>query len=213
MSADHWDERPSKILCIGRNYAEHAAEMGANVPAKPIVFLKPPSALIGNGDAVILPEQSSDVHHEVELVALIGRRGKHIPADDAVLFVAGYAVGIDLTARDIQSEAKKAGQPWSVAKGFDTFAPLGIFTAADKILNPQDLRIQLRINGALRQDGWTGDMLFSVHRLVAYCSSIFTLEPGDLLYTGTPKGVGPVRAGDILEASATGLDTLSVTVR
>lgn len=204
--------RPGKLLCIGRNYAKHAAEMKSAVPEQPMVFLKPATALIGNGGTISLPPQSTDVHHEVELVAVIGRGGKDIPEADALHHVDGYAVGLDMTARDIQTRAKEKGHPWSVAKGFDTFAPLGAFVPADGI-DPQDLAIRLTINSEVRQEGHTRDMMFSVAMLVAYCSSIFTLEPGDLLYTGTPEGVGPVVEGDVLEAKVTGMPTLHVKVQ
>lgn len=204
---------PGKIICIGRNYALHAKEMGSAAPEQPILFLKPSSALVGSGGRIVLPPQSNDVHHEVELVAVIGRGGKNIAAANALDHVDGYAVGLDMTARDVQAEAKKGGLPWTVAKGFDTFAPLGDFAPASAVGDPQALRVTLRVNGDVRQQGETADMLFSVAELVAYCSTIFTLLPGDLLYTGTPEGVGPVVAGDHLEATITGLPALSVRVR
>ena len=204
---------PSKILCIGRNYAAHAREMAAEVPAEPMVFLKPPSALIGTGGTVVIPRQSRDVHHELELVAVIGRGGKDINETNALDYVAGYALGLDLTARDIQSAAKAAGAPWTVAKGFDTFAPLGPVAPAGAVGDPQALEISLTVNGELRQRGRTSDMMFSVARLVAYLSTVFTLEEGDLIYTGTPEGVGPVHAGDVLAAEGTGLPALEVMVK
>jgi 2-keto-4-pentenoate hydratase/2-oxohepta-3-ene-1,7-dioic acid hydratase in catechol pathway len=205
--------RPGKLLCIGRNYAAHVREMGdvADLPAEPVVFLKPATALVASGGTVVLPRQSADVHHEVELVAVIGRAGKHVPEAEALSYVAAYALGLDLTARDLQAKAKAEKGPWSVAKGFDTFAPLGPLTPARRIPDPQALTIRLHVNGALRQEGTTDHMIFPVARLVAYLSGIFTLEPGDLLYTGTPEGVGPVRAGDRLEATGTGLEPLTVT--
>ncbi len=204
---------PGKIICVGRNYALHAREMGSAVPENPILFLKPSSALVGNGGRIVLPRQSRDVHHEVELVAVIGRGGKDIDPAKALGCVDGYAVGLDMTARDLQAEAKKAGLPWSVAKGFDTFAPVGDFVAASAIPDPQALEVTLKVNGEVRQQGTTRDMMFSVAELVAYCSSIFTLLPGDLIYTGTPEGVGPVQSGDVLAAEITGLPPLSVRVK
>lgn len=203
----------TKLLCIGRNYAKHAAEMKSAVPDEPLVFLKPPSALIEDGDAVVIPVQSTNVHHEVELVAVIGTGGKNIPVDRALDHVDAYAVGLDMTARDLQSAAKEGGKPWSVAKGFDTFAPLGPRVAAASIDDPQDLSIRLTVNGEERQAATTRDMLFPVAELIAYCSRIFTLMPGDLLYTGTPEGVGPVEAGDELEATVSGLPPLRVRVQ
>jgi 2-keto-4-pentenoate hydratase/2-oxohepta-3-ene-1,7-dioic acid hydratase in catechol pathway len=201
-----------RLFCIGRNYASHAREMNSAVPTVPMVFLKPSTALVPTGGRVILPAMSNEVHHEVELVVVIGKRGKDIPEAEAMGYVAGYAVGLDMTARDLQAEAKKSGAPWTVAKGFDTFAPLGPIAPAAALPDPQHTTIQLRINGAVRQDGRTADMIFSIPRLITHCSQIFTLLPGDLLYTGTPEGVGPVHEGDHLEATVAGLPPLSVTV-
>lgn len=203
---------PGKLLCIGRNYAKHAAEMKSDVPDQPMVFLKPSTALIGSGEAVRIPQASSEVHHEVELVAVIGTGGKHIAAEDALNHVAGYAIGLDMTARDIQAGAKERRHPWSVAKGFDTFAPLGPIVPASEVADPQQLTLGVSVNGETRQHGSTEHMIFSVAELIAYCSSVFTLEPGDLLYTGTPEGVGPVEAGDVLEATFSAGPGLSVHV-
>ncbi len=205
--------RAGKLLCIGRNYAAHAAEMDSPVPERPVVFLKPASALIGSGQEIVLPKQSHDVHHEVELVAVIGRGGRHIAEPEALSHVAAYAVGLDMTARDLQAEAKRGGLPWSVAKGFDTFAPMGPLAPASSVANVQNLELSLHVNGVERQRGTTALMLFSVAALVAYCSSVFTLEPGDLLFTGTPAGVGPVRDGDVLQARCTHMAPLAVRVR
>ncbi len=202
-----------KVLCIGRNYAKHAAEMQSAVPKEPIVFLKPSTALLGNGGTVLLPTRSREVHHEVELVAVIGVGGKRIPEAKALDHVDAYAVGLDMTARDLQAEAKRKGLPWTVAKGFDTFAPLGPLVDAAHIHDVQNLEIRLEVNGEVRQLGHTKDMMFSVARLVAYCSEIFSLMPGDLLYTGTPEGVGPVKEGDVLEAFVSGIPSLRVKVR
>ena len=211
-------ERPDpvhvgKLLCIGRNYADHAAEMNREAPDEPMVFLKPTSALIRTGGTVELPPQSQEVHHEVELVAVIGKEGKNISRDEVLDHVAAYAVGLDMTARDLQATAKEQRHPWSVAKGFDTFAPLGPLTSAAAVEDPQDLRIRLSVNGEVRQNASTRRLLFPVGELVQYCSQIFTLSPGDLLYTGTPSGVGPVADGDELEATATGLRPLRVSVQ
>lgn len=199
-----------RIFCIGRNYARHAAEMNSPVPEEPMVFLKPSTALVRDQGNVILPAQSNDVHHEVELVAVIGKQGRHIVEQEALSYICGYGVGLDMTARDIQARAKKKGHPWSVAKGFDTFAPLGDLVPASHVSDPQSLDIKLSVNGTICQSGSTADMIFSVARLVSYCSSIFTLLPGDLIYTGTPEGVGPVQTGDVLEASIDNLPTLCV---
>ncbi len=210
--------RPGKVLCIGRNYAEHVKEMGdvAAPPAEPVVFLKPTTALVASGSEIVLPHQSADVHHELELVVVVGTGGRHIDEADALTHVAAYALGLDLTARDLQAQAKASKGPWSIAKGFDTFAPLGPLLAADLLGDPQAVEIALTVNGETRQSGTTADMIFPVARLVAFLSSVFTLEPGDLIYTGTPAGVGPVKDGDRLEATGRGaadLPALSVTAR
>ena len=202
-----------KLLCIGRNYAKHAEEMKSEVPDEPMVFLKPASAVIRSGDTVVLPERSQDVHHEIELVAVIGKGGSNIDREEALDHVAAYAAGLDMTARDDQSAAKKKGHPCLVAKGFDTFAPLGPIAPAASVENPQALTLRLQVNGEVRQEASTEHMIFSVAELIHYCSRIFTLEAGDLLYTGTPSGVGPMEDGDELEASATGCAPLRVHVQ
>lgn len=204
--------RPGKLLCIGRNYAKHAAEMKSAVPERPLVFLKPASALIGEGEAIRLPAASSEVHHEVELVAAIGKGGSQITEEEALSHVAGVAVGIDVTARDVQAQAKRNGHPWSVAKGYDTFAPLGRFSSLEEIGPLDELEIELSVDGEVRQLGYTRDMLFPLPRLIAYLSGIFTLEEGDLIYTGTPEGVGPLHDGEEVEASLTGCEPLRVHV-
>ena len=201
------------VYCIGRNYAAHVTEMG-DVPAPapdeavpdPVVFIKPASSLVANGGTVVLPRQSSDVHHELELVAVIGAEGKDIVEAQALNHVAAYALGLDLTARDVQAAAKKAGTPWAIAKGFDTFAPLGDLVDAGAVGDPQTLEIRLDVNGETRQHGTTDQMMRSVARCVAFLSTVFRLRPGDLVYTGTPEGVGPLAAGDRLLATGTCAD-------
>lgn len=204
---------PGKLIGIGRNYAKHAKELGNALPEQPMVFLKPASSLIGTGQDILLPKMSQDIHHEVELVVLIGTKAKNVSTGHALDYVAGYAVGLDMTARDLQNEAKAKGFPWSVAKGFDTFAPLGPFVASSEVADPQNLQIELKINGEVRQSGSTSDMIFPVAELISWCSQIFTLMPGDLIYTGTPEGVSQVHVGDRLEASINGFPTLHVGVR
>ncbi len=204
---------PTKLVCIGRNYAKHARELGNEVPSQPVVFLKPTSALVASGGAVVIPRQSTDVHHEVELVVVIGKAATKIDEADAMDFVAGYAVGLDMTARDVQAIAKAKGLPWSTAKGFDTFAPLGPVLSAADAPDLSDAAVRLSVNGDERQRGTTSDMLFSVPFLVSHCSHLFTLEPGDLIYTGTPEGVAQVQAGDELVASIEGLPELRIEVR
>jgi len=186
--------------------------MDSPVPAEPVLFLKPPSALIRAGDNIVLPGVTTEVHHEVELVVLVGRTARGVSVGDAMACVAGYALGLDMTARDIQARAKEKGLPWSVAKGFDTFAPLGDFSDVLSVPDPHELTIALERNGEVVQRGSTADMLFRIPQLIAFASSIFTLEAGDLIYTGTPEGVGPVQPGDVLLATADPLPALQVGV-
>jgi 2-keto-4-pentenoate hydratase/2-oxohepta-3-ene-1,7-dioic acid hydratase in catechol pathway len=204
--------RVGKIMCLGRNYREHAKEMQAEIPAEPVVFLKPATALLGSGGVVRIPSFSRDVHHEVEIVALISTGGCDIPRTSALDHVGGYAVGLDMTARDVQSAAKKKGLPWAVSKGFDTSAPVSPFIPSERVPDPGRLEFSLSVNGTLRQRGTSADMLFSVGEIVAYLSTVFTLEPGDLIFTGTPEGVAPIAPGDRLEARLADLVSLSVTV-
>ncbi len=204
--------KPGKIICIGRNYAKHIEELNNERPSSPVVFLKPSSSLISSGASTVIPNQSKDVHHEVELVCLIGKTGRNISREEALDHIDGYAVGLDFTARDLQSIAKEKGLPWSIAKGFDTFAPLGSFVASKSISSVQDLSIQLHKNDELVQDGHTGSMLWPVAELVESVSSVFTLESGDLLFTGTPAGVGPVVSGDKLVARIPGLPELHISI-
>jgi 2-keto-4-pentenoate hydratase/2-oxohepta-3-ene-1,7-dioic acid hydratase in catechol pathway len=190
-----------KIICLGQNYAEHAKEMKFEVPASPVFFFKPPSAIIHGGGQIILPEISSDVHHEVEMTILIGKKGYNIHRSTALSHVAGYGIGLDMTMRDIQIEAKKKGLPWALAKGFDTSAPVSEFIPAETIGDPGSLNVRLFINGKLRQSSSTGKFVFPVDKVIAYISQFITIEPGDIIFTGTPEGVSRVEHGDSLEAS------------
>jgi 2-keto-4-pentenoate hydratase/2-oxohepta-3-ene-1,7-dioic acid hydratase in catechol pathway len=202
------------IYCIGRNYQKHAAELGNTVPDQPMIFLKPSGSIIGDGDTILLPSQSTDVQHEVELVIAIGREGKNISPKNALGFIAGYAVGIDVTARDLQQQAKNRSHPWSVAKGFDTFAPVSKFIPAENAANLNAMDISLQVNGQQRQHGNTANMIFSVEQLIAHLSTIFTLRPGDLIFTGTPEGVSPINHGDTVVASLNDDEvTLNLSVR
>ena len=194
-----------KIICLGQNYAEHAKELKFEVPASPVFFLKPPSAIIYEGGQIVLPEISNEVHHEVEMTILIGEKGNNIHRCAALKHVAGYGIGLDMTMRDIQNEAKKKGLPWALAKGFDTSAPVSEFIPAETIGDPGSLNIQLFINGKLRQSSSTSKFVFPVDKVISYISQFITFEPGDIIFTGTPEGVSRVEHGDKLEASL--LDT------
>ncbi|MDI6803341.1 MAG: fumarylacetoacetate hydrolase family protein [Bacteroidota bacterium] len=201
------------IICIGRNYIEHAKEMQADIPDKPVIFLKPPSAIIYNDDNIIIPNISNEMHHEVELVVVIGKGGKSIPASEANSHILGYAVGLDMTLRDVQAEAKKKGLPWTVAKGFDTSAPISEVLLKDEIPEPHNLNLVCRVNGNVRQQSNTDKMIFSVHKLIEYISSIITLDRGDLIYTGTPEGVSQVNNGDTIEAELAGYIKITHNVK
>lgn len=199
--------QPGKIICVGRNYAEHAKELGNDVPKVPLIFLKPPSSVINPGDAIILPPQSQQVEHEGELVAVIGKRGRNITAEQARNHILGYTIGNDVTARDLQ---KSDGQ-WTRAKGFDTFCPFGPWIDTD--FDISDALIICKVSGQPRQMASTRDMVFNVSTLVAYASSVMTLEPGDILFTGTPAGVGALKDGDEVVVEIEGLGSLSNPVR
>jgi len=201
-----------KIVCIARNYVAHIRELGNETPERPVLFMKPATAVIGDGGTIRIPSYSRECHHEVELALLIGREGKQIPEEAALDHIAGYGVALDMTLRDVQNELKQKGLPWDIAKGFDTSCPLSGFVPAQSVVDPQSLGLRLEINGELRQEGTTELMIHPVRRLVSHISSIFTLEPGDVILTGTPSGVGPVRSGDRLRAELVGLVALEVTV-
>ena len=198
---------PSKIVCVGRNYVDHAKELGNEVPKVPLIFLKAPSSVIADGEAVVLPPQSTQVEHEGELVAVIGKRGRNITAESAKDYILGYTIGNDVTARDLQ---KTDGQ-WTRAKSFDTFCPFGPWIDTD--FDPSDALITCRVNGQMRQLSSTRDMVFNIGVLIAYISSVMTLEPGDLVFTGTPAGVGVLKSGDVVEVEIDGLGVLKNPVK
>jgi 2-keto-4-pentenoate hydratase/2-oxohepta-3-ene-1,7-dioic acid hydratase in catechol pathway len=198
---------PTKILCVGRNYVEHAKELGNEVPKVPLIFMKPPSSIISNGEAILLPPQSKQVEHEAELVAVIGKRGRHVPIEEAKNHILGYTIGNDVTARDLQ----KIDDQWTRAKGFDTFCPFGPWIDTD--FDPADAVVTCRVNGQMRQMASTRDMVFNVPTLIAYISSVMTLEPGDLIFTGTPSGVGELKNGDEVVVEIEGLGKLSNPVK
>ncbi|MGL4996325.1 MAG: fumarylacetoacetate hydrolase family protein [Deefgea sp.] len=189
--------RINNVFCVARNFVAHAAEMGSVIASEPVIFIKPNSAILQSGSPIVLPAWSENVHHELELVVAIGEGGKNIAQADALKHVAGYALGLDLTARDVQAAAKKTGSPWTLAKGFDGAAVLTKFVAASHIDSTQQ-QFTLHINGELRQSADTRLMAFNVATLIAWISSKFTLQAGDLIYTGTPEGVGQIQRGDEL---------------
>ncbi len=193
-----------KILCMGRNFAEHARELGNEVPTSPILFIKPATAIISNGETIVRPTISKLLHHEVELVVLIGKTGKDIPASRAMEHVLGYGVGLDMTLRDVQEASKKKGLPWAMSKGFDTSAALSEFVPASFIKDPHNVTVRCSVNGTVRQEGSTSMMMFSIPTIIEFASKIFTLEAGDLIYTGTPPGVAEVVDGDIIEGELVG---------
>jgi len=205
---------PRKIVCVGLNYRDHAAESGVEPPEEPVLFSKFASALIGHGAPILLPPASAEVDFEAELVVVVGRGGRDIARADALSHVAGYAVGHDVSARDWQ--LRKPGKQWMAGKTFDTFAPVGpMLVTADEVGDPHALGIRLRLNGRTMQDSSTSQFIFGVDEVVAYLSQIVTLEPGDLIFTGTPPGVGMARKppvwlqpGDVVEVEIDGLGTL-----
>jgi 2-keto-4-pentenoate hydratase/2-oxohepta-3-ene-1,7-dioic acid hydratase in catechol pathway len=201
---------PSKIVCVGRNYVEHAAEHGSAVPAEPLLFLKPPSSVIGPGDAIVLPSLSHQVEHECELAVVIGRRGRDIPEDRAFEHVLGVSCANDVTARDLQ----RADSQWTRGKGFDTFCPLGpwIVTGLSQS-EVSDLDLVCRVNGEVRQQARTSQMVFTPAHLIAFISRVMTLEPGDLILTGTPAGVSPLHPGDEVTVEIEGVGSLTNPVR
>ena len=193
---------PSKIIALSNNYTEHASEMNAEVPTYPQIFLKPPSALITNGEPIVLPSQSSRVEHEAELAVVVGKRSRDLKPEQVKEAIFGYTIANDVTARDLQAQD---GQ-WLRAKGFDSFCPLGPWIDTD--FDPSDALISCHVNNALRQMSSTKDMIFRPEQLLVFISSIMTLEPGDLILTGTPAGVGPLVAGDLVNIHIDGLGTL-----
>jgi 2-keto-4-pentenoate hydratase/2-oxohepta-3-ene-1,7-dioic acid hydratase in catechol pathway len=199
--------QPSKIVCIGRNYVAHAKEHGHDVPAEPLLFFKPPSSLVGHGGEVVLPPQSTRVEHEAELGVVVGKRLLCASESEAEAAIFGFCCVCDVTARDLQ---KSDGQ-WTRAKGFDTFCPAGPVVATE--VDFRALDVICRVNGALRQHGNTRDMVFDVPKLLSYISQAMTLEPGDLVVTGTPEGVGPLVAGDVLEVEIESVGVLQTRVR
>ncbi len=211
FNGDLIDLEPGKIVCVGRNYLAHIQEMGSAVPEEPVLFMKPNTALVPLEEPLRLPAGQT-CHHELEIAALIGRRLSRVDAGEAQAAVLGYALALDLTLRDLQADLKKKGLPWERAKAFDGSCPLGPFVPPDQLPDIQSLGFTLHVNGALRQDGRTGLMIYPVFDLIAHISQQFTLLPGDLVLTGTPAGVGPLVSGDRLALALDGRFSLETTV-
>jgi len=202
----------SKILCMARNYAEHAKELGHALPKEPVYFLKPPSCLMPGGGEIRMPTGVGRVDVETELAVVLGGGGRDLSPSEAATLVAGYAVFFDITGRDLQRTAAKDGNPWSAAKGYDTFGPISPVVPARSVVDPHDLPIRLRVNGTVRQDSNTGHMIFRIPETLAAISRVMSLEPGDVLATGTPEGVWPINPGDVLDAEITGVGSLRCSV-
>ena len=203
----------NRIFCVGRNYADHAREMGHDPDREPpFFFMKPASAILADGKDMTYPSLSNDVHHEVELVVAIAKGGVNIPSQNALEHIYGYGVGLDMTRRDLQGEAKKMGRPWDTGKAFDQSAPCGAITPVVQWGHPDKGSVTLLVNGEIRQEGDLNQLIWNVPDVIASLSSLFTLEPGDLIFTGTPAGVGPVKKGDVLEAKIDGLPTLNTKI-
>lgn len=202
-----------RIYCVGRNYADHAREMGHDPDREPpFFFQKNPDTIVADDGEFPYPDKSEDVHFELELVVALGRGGKDIPEDQALDGIYGYAVGLDMTRRDLQGAAKKMGRPWELGKAFDFAAPCSALKPAAEIGHPDAGRIWLEVNGEVRQDGDLNQLIWSVQESIAYLSGLFTLAPGDLIYTGTPAGVGPVARGDRLYGRVEGVGEIRISV-
>jgi 2-keto-4-pentenoate hydratase/2-oxohepta-3-ene-1,7-dioic acid hydratase in catechol pathway len=203
----------ARIFCIGQNYVAHIRELSNPMPQKPVIFMRPLSCLVLPGDPVHFPKHGKQLHYEVEVVVRIGKQGRDIDERDALSHIDALTLGVDLTLRDLQIEAKQNGLPWDQAKAFEESAPLGEFLGYDPAsIDLNDLNFRCRINGELRQDGNTNDMLFGFERLIAELSSIWTLCPGDMIYTGTPSGVGALQIGDVIEVENDQIGTFSWTI-
>ncbi len=205
--------RCGKIVCVGQNYRAHIKELKSEVPQEPVLFLKPSTALIEDGDAIIVPPNLGRVDYEVELAVIIGKKCKQVSANEALSYVGSVAVFNDVTARDVQSVARKAGLPWSLAKGMDTFAPMSATLPIAKVKDLQDLHLELKLNGEIRQNGSTSMMIFPVEEIISYASRYMTLEAGDIIATGTPEGVGSIKDGDLIEAKIDGIGKLRNPVK
>ncbi len=202
----------SKIVCMARNYAEHAKELGHALPKEPVYFLKPPSCLVPGGGEIRMPTNVGRVDVETELAVVLDGTGHDLAPAEAAKLVAGYAVFFDITGRDLQRTAAKEGNPWTAAKGYDTFGPISPVVPAHRVPDPGNLDLRLRVNGTLRQNSNTKHMIFRIPETLSAISRVMSLEPGDVLATGTPEGVWPINPGDILDAEIPGVGSLRCTV-
>lgn len=202
-----------KIFCIGRNYADHAKELNNPLPTEPLIFMKPPTALLLNNRPFYHPDFSKNIHYEAEIVLRIAKNGRSVQPEFAHRYYDAVALGIDFTARDLQDQLKAKGQPWEIAKGFDRSAPLSKFTPLAELQHPQDIHFELFKNGDRVQDGHTRDLIFDFNTLIVYISRFFTLHKGDYIFTGTPAGVGPVQVGDVLEGRLEGEAVLLCVIK
>ena len=204
---------PNRIFCIGKNYDEHVKELGGKTPEEPVVFMKPVSSIVAPGESLFMPRHGNLLHHEVEVVLLIGREGQDIPQANALSFIAGVSLGLDLTLRDVQVQLKKAGLPWELSKSFEQSAPLGLFKAYHPgSIDLENFSFTCSVNGELRQQGNTRDMLFPIKSLIHMLSRWWALRPGDIVFTGTPSGVGPLKAGDRVDIESPGTGLFSWTL-
>ncbi len=202
----------ARVFCIGRNYVEHARELSNVVPTTPVVFIKPTLCLVPPGEKIHFPKHGKELHHEVEIVVRVGREGRAGTEEEALSFVSSLTVGLDLTLRDVQAELKRKGLPWEIAKAFEQSAPIGDFIPYDGSLDLKDISFGCKVNGIERQRGNTGEMIFSIPRLLVELSKIWLLRPGDLIFTGTPSGVGPLKIGDTVEVESAPIGSFSWSV-
>jgi acylpyruvate hydrolase len=199
----------TRIFCVGMNYIEHIREMGNPIPETPVIFMKPATSAVGPGEQIHFPKHGKALHHEVEFIAKIGREGKAKNEEEALSFIESFTIGVDLTLRDLQAEIKKKGRPWEIAKAFDQSALLGNFVPYDRSVDLNNISFSCKVNGTQKQTGNTGGMVFNVTRLLVVLSTVWELYPGDILYTGTPSGVGPLNIGDTIEIYSDKIGTFS----
>ena len=202
----------ARVFCIGRNYVEHVRELSNVVPTKPVVFIKPASCLVAPKEKIHFPKHGNELHHEVEIVVKVGREGRASTEEEALSFISSLTVGLDLTLRDVQKDLKQKGLPWEIAKAFEQSAPIGEFIPYDGSLDLKNISFGCKVNGIERQRGNTGEMIFSIGELLVHLSKIWVLRPGDLIYTGTPSGVGPLRIRDCIEVESAPIGSFSWSI-